>query len=151
VKILFVCTGNTCRSPMAEGLAREILGHEIQLESAGIAALNGDLASPQALEVLRGRGIDLSSHRARRVTIEMLADIDWIIPMTTEQEKRLKAMFPEYSKRIKRLGSWSTKAENSDILDPWGGTVEVYRKSAEGIEFLIRELKKSLDNLVQNR
>lgn len=147
MKVLFVCTGNTCRSAMAEGLAREILGPNVQVGSAGLAAWEGDSASPQAFEVLKEKGIDLASHRARRVSRELLSEADWIIPMTADHEKRLRVMFPELASKIKRLGAWSTKAKDYDILDPWGGSVEVYRKSARDIEFFIREVKVYLDNL----
>lgn len=151
MRVLFVCTGNTCRSPMAEGLARKIFSSNIQAESAGLAAWEGDSASSQALEVLREKGINLTSHRARRVRWEILAEADWIIPMTADQEKRLLTMFPEFSSKIKRLGAWNTEVEDYDILDPWGGTVEVYHKSAKDIESLIRKVKAYLDNLGQNR
>lgn len=151
MRLLFVCTGNTCRSPMAEGLARKIFSPNIQVESAGLAAWEGDSASSQALEVLSEKGIDLTSHRARRVSREILAEADWIIPMTADQEKRLLAMFPEFNSQIKRLGAWSTQVEDYDIIDPWGGSVQVYRKSAEDIEFLIREIKRYLDNLGESR
>lgn len=151
MRILFVCTGNTCRSPMAEGLARQIFNPEFEVESAGLAAWDGDSASPNAVAVLRERGIDLSSHQARRVTREILDEADWIIPMTEDHEERLCSMFPESKPKVKRLGAWSTKAKNFDVLDPWGGTVETYWKSAKDIETLILELKEQLDNPKGNR
>lgn len=136
---------------MAEGLARKIFSPNIQVESAGLAAWEGDSASSQALEVLREKGIDLTSHRARRVSPEILAEADWIIPMTADQEKRLLMMFPGFTSKIKRLGAWGTQVEDYDILDPWGGNVEVYRRSAEDIDSLIRKVKVYLDNIGQNR
>lgn len=144
MRILFICTGNTCRSPMAEGLARKVFGPEVQVESAGIAAWEGDSASLHAQEVLRGKGVDLTSHSARRITRELLAPVDWIIPMTRDQEQRLKEMFPEFVTKIRRLGAWSSQSRISDVSDPYGGDIEVYRKSAEDIEILIHELRENL-------
>jgi protein-tyrosine phosphatase len=129
---------------MAEGLARKLLGPYIQVGSAGLAAWDGDPASRQAIEVLREKGIDLTAHRARRVSPELLDEADWIVPMTEEHERRLKAMFPEYALRIKRLGDWSTQGGIRDISDPYGGSVEIYRQCAEKLEVLIDEIKKKI-------
>lgn len=144
MRIVFVCTGNTCRSPMAAGLARQILGPEIFVESAGLAAWAGDSASPQAIAVLKEHDIDLSSHRARPVNSQTLAEADWIIPMTKAHELQLKGAFPEYSSKIKRLGDWGSQDKSLDVSDPWGGSVEVYRQCAEEIEAIIFEIKKAL-------
>lgn len=150
MKILFICTGNTCRSPIAEGLARQLLGPEFKVESAGIAAWDGDSISPNALAVLREQGIELASHKARRVTREILSEADWIIPMTKAHEERLSSLFPEFKQKIKRLGAWSLRLSDFDVSDPWGGTIEVYRQCAKDLEPLIRELKDQLDNLEGN-
>lgn len=70
VKILFVCTGNTCRSPMAEAIAKSIAWSGIEVSSAGIHALEGDKASEQAIAVMAEKGIDLSKHRAERIKLK---------------------------------------------------------------------------------
>ena len=147
MRLVFICTGNTCRSPMAEGLARNVFGPHILVGSAGLAAWEGDSASRQAIEVLKEKGIDLTAHQARRVNSELLAEADWIVPMTEVHERRLKVMFPEHAVRIKRLGAWSSQGEICDISDPYGGSVEIYRQCAEKMEVLIAEIKKKLDNL----
>jgi len=145
VRILFVCTGNTCRSPMAEGLARNILGEGYVVESAGLAAWEGDSASRHAIQILKEKGIDLAEHRARLVNEEMLAQADWIIPMTKAQEMQLQAAFPEYKSKIKRLRAWEDPANGRDIQDPWGGSLEIYRQCAAEIEELLKKVKKSLE------
>jgi len=145
VRIVFICTGNTCRSPMAEGLAREILGSDIQVESAGLAAWEGETASVQAVQVLKEKGIDLTSHQARLVRREILATADWIIPMTGAHEMQLKEAFPEFAPKIKRLGSWVRERSHQDISDPWGGSVERYRRCAEDMAVLLYEVKRSLE------
>lgn len=146
MRIVFVCTGNTCRSPMAEGLAREILGSDLEVESAGLAAWEGEKATAQAVQVLREKGINISDHQARLVSREILALADWIIPMTSAHEIQLKGSFPEFSSKIKRLSSWDKEGKNKDIQDPWGGSVETYRQCAKEIENLLYEVKASLED-----
>lgn len=145
MKIVFVCTGNTCRSPMAEGLAREIFGREIEVESMGLAAWEGDEASPQAVTVMAEKGIDLTSHRARPISPQVLAEADWIIPMTSAHGAQLKSAFPEFASKIKPLGAWSKDGSQVDIKDPWGGSVEIYRDCALQIEKYLHLVKESLE------
>ncbi|NMA68808.1 MAG: low molecular weight protein arginine phosphatase [Desulfitobacterium sp.] len=144
MKIVFVCTGNTCRSPMAEGLARKIFGRAIEVESMGLAAWEGDEASPQAVIVMEEKGIDLSSHRARPIIPEVLTEADWIIPMTSSHEAQLKSAFPELSSKIKPLGAWSKDGSQRDLKDPWGGSVEIYRDCALQIEKYLHIVKENL-------
>lgn len=150
MRIVFICTGNTCRSPMAEGLARLILGSGIEVESAGLAAWEGDCASDQAIQVFKEKGIDLISHKARPVSRDILAQADWIIPMTRAHAIQLMGAFPEFSSKIKRLGAWGTQEKNFDVRDPWGGSVEIYRKCAKEIETLLYKVKADLDLLQKN-
>jgi protein-tyrosine-phosphatase len=142
LKLLFVCTGNTCRSPMAEGLARELFGDEIQVKSAGLEAWEGEKASTQALEVFRERNLNLSHHRSRRINSELLSEADWVIPMTQAQEDNLKQRFPQYSSKICCLGGWGDRRR--DIRDPWMGSVSEYRQTLLEIEELLYLLKERL-------
>ncbi|HUX46922.1 MAG TPA: low molecular weight protein arginine phosphatase [Desulfosporosinus sp.] len=142
LKLLFICTGNTCRSPMAEGLAREMFGDSVEIGSAGMEACVGESASTHALEVLKELNVDISKHRSRRIRAELMADADWIIPMTQAQEEALKRFFPQYDHKIRYLGDWGD--QKRDVLDPWSGILDVYRQTAHEIGELLSALKGQL-------
>ncbi|TGE34123.1 low molecular weight protein arginine phosphatase [Desulfosporosinus sp. Sb-LF] len=145
MKLLFICTGNTCRSPMAEGLARAMFGNTIQVSSAGMEAWEGKNASPHALDILKEQNVDISNHRARRINDELMADADWIIPMTQAQEEALKRFFPRHVHKIRCLGDWGNQKQ--DVRDPWGGSIEIYRQTAQEINELIKVLKSQFPNV----
>jgi protein-tyrosine-phosphatase len=84
VKVLFVCAGNICRSPFAEGLARRLAaerGLDVEFASAGEIALDGDRCTRDAVDAAREHGVDLSSHRARRLTAERSSAVDKVVPL----------------------------------------------------------------------
>ncbi|MDR3541157.1 MAG: low molecular weight protein arginine phosphatase [Desulfosporosinus sp.] len=142
LKLLFICTGNTCRSPMAEGLARELFGDSVQVSSAGMEAWEGTEASLNALEVLKEQNVDLSQHRSRKIRADLLENADWIIPMTQAQEKLLLHIFPQYISKTRFLGDWGEQKQ--DVRDPWGGSLEVYRQTAQEISGLLKALREHL-------
>ncbi len=125
--VLFVCTGNTCRSPMAEGLLREEVKRrnvEMTVASAGLSATHA-LASEKAIAVMKEIGIDISGHRARSVTLETIQDADLVLTMTADHKRILSAVFPAYLGKIYTLGAWA--GEEADVKDPYGGSIEDYR------------------------
>lgn len=142
LKILFVCTGNTCRSPIAEGLARQMFGETIQVSSAGIEAWEGSEACVNTIEALRERNVDQSNHRSRRINVELLAEADWIIPMTQAQEETLVRYYPQFKSKIRYLGGWGEAKR--DVIDPWRGSLIVYRQTAQEIYDLLIALKEHL-------
>jgi len=127
---------------MAEGLAREMFGDLVQVSSAGMQACDGESASTHAVEVLKEQNIDISGHRSRRIRVELMAEADWIMPMTQAQETALWRIFPEYIDKTRYLGGW--KNLKKDVLDPWGGTIDVYRQTAHEIGELLSSLKAHL-------
>lgn len=114
--ILVLCTGNICRSPMAAAVLRAALARDVQVASAGIAALAGAPADPLAQTLLADRGLDLSTHVARQATREMLAASDVILVAETLHADWVLDRFPALRGRVFRLTQWSGHA---NVRDPY--------------------------------
>jgi len=128
--ILFVCTGNTCRSALAEGLARARLGAEagVTFESAGLYALDGAPATPHALSVAAEVGVDLGAHRARSVIAEIVEGADRVYVMTRAQGEGLAYLGSDVAGRVALLDP-----SGEEIPDPYGGDLAAYRLARDHI------------------
>ena len=141
--VLFVCTGNTCRSPMAEAWfnhrAAELGLSGFRAVSAGLCAAPGAPASPQAREVMREAGVALDDFHSRPLTGAMLAAAELVVAMTDGHRRKILAAAPELRDRCFRLADF---AGSTDIADPYGGTTEVYRQC-------FAAMRPALENLIE--
>lgn len=132
-QVLVVCTGNTCRSPMAEGILRSLLTPELDgqvtVVSAGTNAMEGVPATAHAVETAAAAGIDLRQHRARRLSVEMLRESDLVLCMEPSHVTTAKGLAPGVADRvhlITRHGAESRGAEAAGVADPIGGAADEY-------------------------
>jgi len=128
-RILILCIGNICRSPMAEGLMKRALP-DYEVTSAGLGALVGQPADSHAIALMLEQGIDITAHRARQLESWMAAAADLVLVMDTEQKDHLVMQYPLYRGKTFRLG----EADKYDIADPYRQGLDTFRESAVLIE-----------------
>ena len=136
MNILFVCSGNTCRSPLAEVITRRLLADanrtDVEVSSAGTNAWDGSPASDGALLVGMERGLDLSEHRSRQLTPDIVAESDLILAMAPTHLARVKEIDPKANVHL--LAGYSSREEGHPIQDPFGGDLAAYRDAFDEID-----------------
>ena len=133
--VLFICTGNICRSPMAEGLLRQMSAGRIEAVSAGLGAGRGQQPSAHAIRVLKEEGIDISEIRSQPVSAHLLEKADHIFTMTRDHLDMLLLLFPEMAAKARLLRfDEAAKGGRADVTDPIGGTRETYESCKEDIK-----------------
>jgi protein-tyrosine-phosphatase len=146
MNLLFVCSGNTCRSALAEELARKIAARrgivDLNVSSAGTNAWDTAPATDEALLVGMERDIDLTGHRARMLTPAIVSEADLIFVMTPGHLEPVKAMGGRGKVHV--IDEYASGTTNQGISDPYGGDLEAYRHTADLLE---QELEKLFDRL----
>jgi len=133
LNIVFVCTGNICRSPMAEGFLRykwhQTERDDISVSSMGTHGLNNSPATEYAQAVCKKNGFDISSHRARSLVGKELLKADLILCMEPVHKRFIQVFFPWYQDRVALLGAWpDVETRKSSVEDPMGGSYKKYLK-----------------------
>jgi protein-tyrosine-phosphatase len=146
MNILFVCSGNTCRSAMAEALARKIARRrgieDLNVSSAGTNAWDNVPATDEALLVGMERDIDLTGHRARKLSPAIVSEADLIFVMTPGHLEQVKQLGGRGKVHV--IDEYASGTANQGITDPYGGDLEAYRHTADVLE---SELEKLFDRI----
>src|SRR3974390_199387 len=148
--VLFVCTGNVCRSPMAEGLFRQALRgrNDYRVLSAGLGAVEGQPPSVHAVQAVKELGIDISTQRSRMLTPELVSEADYIFGMTHSHVDTVMMLFPAAAEKTFLLREFDETLDHfeKDISDPIGGSYDVYvtcrDQIEQGIASLLRFIEK---------
>lgn len=161
-QILFVCSGNSCRSPLAEGLLRlklpSRLQDEVEVKSAGTLGIEGSPAARYSVELVQEMGGDISNHRSQSLTEELMRETDLVLAMASEHVDYLHEEFPQYRENVfllkrfgRAAGEANTDDSDDDIFDPVGLSKETYRLCAEIIDEELERIMPTLVSFIQQR
>ena len=145
--VVIVCTGNTCRSPMAEILLKNKikennLHQQIAVSSAGIAVWKEGYASEGAQEAMNLRGFDAASHRSRQLLLEDIRTADLLLTMTQNHKEAVLNAMPDAQTKVYTLAEFA--GEDGDVSDPYGGNSAIYERCAEEIEKMLEKSWKKI-------
>jgi len=146
MNLLFVCSGNTCRSAMAEALAKKVARRrgidDVNVSSAGTNAWDNATATDEALLVGMERDIDLTAHRARKLTSAIVSEADLIFVMTSGHLEQVVQLGGRGKVHV--IDEYTSGVQSGGITDPYGGDLDAYRQTADALE---QELEKLFDRI----
>ncbi len=147
MKILFVCTGNTCRSPMAAALMNKIAKDNdmnVTSDSAGIFAKQSDKASKYAIDAMKEYELDISNHSATPLTEAMLEEYDLVLTMTDGHKSMISALAPDKIFTVCEYAGY-----NGEIMDPYGSGLKEYKQTATDIYDCLTEIAEKIYDIME--
>ena len=155
MKIMFICTGNICRSAMAHKLLEKKLEekqiNDIQVYSSGIYAENGDTSTYNAIEIMKEYGVDLKSHIATNIRNSEIDKMDLILCATLSHKREVLYLYPELQGKVYTMKEYvGDDKETKDISDPWGYDLTTYQRCALEINEILDKLMEKILNQKEN-
>ena len=144
-KLIFICTGNTCRSPLALAAWRALEQEgktppDIEADSAGLMTTEGQPAARYSTEIAKSWQQDLSSHRSKQLTAEEARNADWLVVMSIMHAHSLREFLEVDEDKILLLGALDQRESSDEIPDPYGGSREAYETCAAHIQYAMKKL-----------